>query len=153
MLTGCSNDAWDLVQSTFEKAIRSPPPRYRASEVRSWLGAIMRNLFIDDWRARKVREHVSLTRDLASILPETVEDVREPALWESISVIDVERLTSRLSPPVRAAFIFSVEGLSVAEIAARLQVPIPTVSTRIFRGRRHLRRMLEDAGGISASAR
>jgi DNA-directed RNA polymerase specialized sigma24 family protein len=44
---------------------------------------------------------------------------------------------------MRTAFTCAMEGLRVAEIAERLQIPVPTVGTRWFRRRLQLRRMLE----------
>ncbi|MET0528360.1 MAG: sigma factor, partial [Microvirga sp.] len=45
----------DLVQDTLEKAIRHWSQRHREGDLRAWLFAIQRNLFIDGLRRRKGR--------------------------------------------------------------------------------------------------
>jgi RNA polymerase sigma-70 factor (ECF subfamily) len=64
---------------------------------------------------------------------------------------DVERALLRLSEPKRITLLMAeVEGLSCAEIADALAIPIGTVWTRLHAARRELRAALEldaEAGG------
>lgn len=150
LLTRLSSDAWDLVQSTFEKALRASPACASSAEMRRWLLTVMRNAFIDKCRARQAFPHVSLSDELAGTIPAPAHDSGKPPLWQTISVLDVKQLAQRLSPPMRSTLACAIEGLPIAEIARRLQIPVPTVCTRLFRSRRQLRRMLE--GGAETEA-
>jgi RNA polymerase sigma-70 factor (ECF subfamily) len=60
---------------------------------------------------------------------------------------DVELALSRLSEAKRIPLLLAeVEGLSCAEIAEVLRVPIGTVWTRLHAARREMRRSLEEGG-------
>lgn len=141
-LTGNESDAWDLVQSTFEKALKSPPRVFSTDRACAWLLTILRNQFIDDWRSKKNRRNVPLSDDLIERLPVPAKE--DPPAWHAISIECVEPMTAHLSQPLRAAFSYSTKGVPLAEIATRLQIPPSTVATRIFRGRRQMRRLLLD---------
>ena len=54
-LLRCAPDAWDLVQDTFEHALRGYDSFQPGSNMRVWLMTIMQHLFIDRCR-RKARE-------------------------------------------------------------------------------------------------
>jgi RNA polymerase sigma-70 factor (ECF subfamily) len=140
-LTRSEYDAWDLVQNTFERAIRSPPRRYDKERALCWLLTILRNQYIDLVRSRKVRRHMPLTPVVLDQLPTPMKDDGPPP-WHSIPIEKVEELATQLPVHLRVAFAYSTTGLPRAEIAARLQIPVATVTTRIFRGRRRLRQML-----------
>ena len=59
---------------------------------------------------------------------------------------DIERALVRISAAKRITLLMAeVEGLSCAEIAAALGVPIGTVWTRLHAARRELRQVLEEA--------
>jgi DNA-directed RNA polymerase specialized sigma24 family protein len=60
---------------------------------------------------------------------------------------DIERALKRISESKRVAFLMAeVEGMSCAEVAAALSIPIGTVWTRLHAARRELRRALEEGG-------
>jgi RNA polymerase sigma-70 factor (ECF subfamily) len=59
----------------------------------------------------------------------------------------VYRALARLSRPLREAVIlFELEGATLAEMAAQLELSVNTVASRVRRGRRRLRRALEAMG-------
>jgi RNA polymerase sigma factor (sigma-70 family) len=74
---------------------------------------------------------------------ETFRDPR-PALHART---DVERALAQLSEAKRVTLLMAeVEGMSCAEIASALKVPIGTVWTRLHAARRELRQTLSEAG-------
>jgi len=139
-LTGSEPDAKDLVQDTFERALRSWHHFQPGTNLRSWLHRIMVNLFLDRCRASR-RSTRPLETQRFEPLPAPDEDP-EPT-WERLTVDDVRRATGVLGPPLRTVLELSLfRGLSYQEIAGELGVPTATVSTRLFRARRKLREVL-----------
>jgi DNA-directed RNA polymerase specialized sigma24 family protein len=69
--------------------------------------------------------------------------------WHAFEYEDVRRCLPRLDPRVRDAFVLHAEkGLSLADTARQLCVPIRTAGTRVFRARRSLRAMLSDLADL-----
>ncbi|MGZ8756141.1 MAG: sigma factor-like helix-turn-helix DNA-binding protein, partial [Acidimicrobiia bacterium] len=67
---------------------------------------------------------------------------------------DLERALADLAPEFRTAVVLSdLEGLPLQAIAEALDVPIGTVKSRIFRGRRLLAEQLRNLSGSSAHQR
>jgi RNA polymerase sigma-70 factor, ECF subfamily len=146
ILTGDDEDAEDLVQETFVRAYRAVA-RFRGdSTFRTWLHRIAVNV---------VRTHVTrriTVRDRLPIVSDPLE--AERALVRAASQDDVESTTVRrrtidqalaqLPPDLRLLVTLrDVQGLEYREIARLMGLPIGTVESRIFRGRRRLRPLLE----------
>lgn len=85
----------------------------------------------------------------AAYAAESAQNVETSARMEALAdAAPLNRALAALSPDQRAAVaLFYREDLSVAEIAAALQVPAGTVKTRLMHARRKLRETLE--GGKS----
>ena len=128
-LTGDADEAADLVQETYWRALRSwHTYRPEASCVR-WLFAICLNLFRRQWqRGRRI---VRLVDDNDAVeTPRTAPDVA-PAIQDA---------ANRLSPVLRTVFeLVDVQGASYTEAADALHVPIGTVRSRLHRARACLR--------------
>jgi RNA polymerase sigma-70 factor (ECF subfamily) len=141
-LTRDASEAWDLVQDTFERCLRALPERLEAEKVRAWLFVILRNLFLDRCRSHERRARVP-TED-AFLLEVPTPETEEVPVWMSLDPQEVRRCVQRLDPALRQVHELRVErGLSQAEIAGRLGIPLATVGTRLFRARKHLRRLLD----------
>jgi RNA polymerase sigma-70 factor (ECF subfamily) len=140
LLTRRRADAWDLVQDTFERALTHLPGNLPAERVRRWLFVVMHNLHLDRCRAARRRRYVTLTEDVLTLDPEA-ERISEPP-WSSIGAAEVEACLGRLDPRLREAFVLQAQGMSLSAIAERLDVPLATVGTRVFRARRGLRQLL-----------
>jgi len=99
----------------------------------------LRNVLIDEWRARDVRPEV-----LTDAPPErrTSDDI--DAALQSLLVTDA---LSRLSPQHRHVLLECFyRGHSVAEAAARIGVPPGTVKSRTHYALRALRLTLDELG-------
>lgn len=146
-LTRDAHEAADLVQDTFERAMKSERT-LRASgrsvpreKVRGWLAVILRNLFIDLRRSgRRSRLCEPLNDDLL-VAAEAPDDEPAPS-WTRVGPEAVGACLPRLSVELRAAFELGVAGLPYAEIASRLGIPVATVCTRMYRARQRLRVLL-----------
>jgi RNA polymerase sigma-70 factor (ECF subfamily) len=146
-LTGNAADAEDLVQETMLRAYRSWDRFTLGTNAKGWLLTILRHLFINEYRRR--RRHPEPI-DLDTIEPFAVfEDIQEEdpqgAFFDRIVDDEVLRAVDQLPEAFREAVMLSdVEGLSYEEIAKVMEVPVGTVKSRLYRGRRMLQGKLLD---------
>ena len=125
----------DLIQDTFERALRflagNPPP----TNPRAWLISILRNAFID--RRRRAKLDIVELDDAPAVEPEPA------APWAAVSVEDVQAALAGLDVELRRLFeLHYIEKLRYGEIAVRLGIPANTVASRLYRARRALRSAL-----------
>ena len=141
-LTGNPADAHDLVQEVLLR-VRKGLADYQPGSFEGWLWRITRNAFIDEIRKRKRRP----TAPLPDEMDRWDEATSEPAdvEFERLSLgDDIQKALLELPIEFREAVILcDVVGLSYEEIAAAVAVPVGTVRSRIHRGRRQLRTLLE----------
>ena len=157
-LTRNPADAEDIVQETYLRAYRSWHTFRLGSDARRWLFTICRNAFlrsrerqrfevdVEDGDAEAIaaaRVHQQMVDDGADRLI-TRLDLR-PALAKALSELD---------EPFRSAVtLVDLEDQSYESAADVLGVPIGTVRSRLFRGRRQLQEKLlryaRDAGFTS----
>ena len=123
----------DLTQETYVRAMGSVA-RFRAdASARTWLLAIARRTCADEIRRRQRRRPWERLTDAP---PEV--GVADPA-----GASDVQALVDALDHDRRAAFVLTQQlGLSYAEAAETLEVPIGTVRSRVARAREDLVVML-----------
>lgn len=146
-LSGNAADAEDLVQETVLRAYRSWDRYTPGTNAKGWLLTILRHLFINEYRRK--RRHPE-TVNVDTIEPFAVfEDIQEEdpqgAFFDRIVDDEVLRAVDELPEAFREAVTLSdVEGLSYEEIAKVLEVPVGTVKSRLFRGRRLLQAKLYD---------
>lgn len=144
-------DAEDVLQETFIKAIRALPTFEGRSSLATWLYRIATNEAL-----MLLRKH---SGDLVSIdAPSQEEEEEQEALqivdWSNqpeteLSVKEIRQqinqAVSRLPLGQREVFALrEVEGLSVKETAEILNVSESVVKTRLLRARMHLRHILND---------
>ena len=127
--------AEELVQDVFV-AILEGARRYEPrAAFRTYLFGIAYNLLLAERRTEKR----SVARNETDPLPDDVGSATpdvEGALW-------VRRALSTLEPEDREIVMLrEYEGLSYAEIADVMQLPLNTVRSRLFRARTHLRDVL-----------
>ncbi|BBY28934.1 sigma-70 family RNA polymerase sigma factor [Mycolicibacterium sediminis] len=154
-------DAEDLVQETMMKAYRSFGQYSPGTNIRAWLLRIMTTTWINRYRSMQRRPVEVLTEPLtglesnpagrqSSVTTASAEVVALEALGDD----DVRAALGALPEGQRLAiFYVDVEGFRYAEVAALLDVPVGTVMSRLYRGRRTLRRLLVDRGRERASSR
>ena len=142
-LTHRHADACDLVQDALLRALDHELEGIPAEKLCNWLFVVMNNLHIDRRRSASRRTIVDL--DEAQFAPTC--DLPEEPPWRTIEIEDVRQCLSGLNPRVREAYVLhEEEGLSLADTARRLSVPVATAGTRVFRARRRLREMLKASG-------
>lgn len=144
-LTGSPADAEDLVQETFLRAYRAWNRFERGTRAKSWLFTICRNAFLrqrqHDTRRAEVMRQAVLDTPVEEPVLFVRTDQQDPEHSFFFSLIDRRVLESieRVPTEFRDVVLLSdVEGLSYAEIAQALDLPLGTVKSRLFRGRRLL---------------
>ena len=148
-LTRDPADAEDLAQETVARALKASDRFRPGTNLGAWLFAIARNLHISRMRTAARRPSVSAD-DLDQEL-QADPGVLQPVEQAVLARADMRELMAafRALPPVFAEPLrmTAIEELSYQETARRLGVPIGTVMSRIYRGRRLLmRRLRENAG-------
>ncbi|MFQ5656730.1 MAG: sigma-70 family RNA polymerase sigma factor [Candidatus Methylomirabilales bacterium] len=144
------DDAADLVQETYLRAVRFQNRFRPGTNLRAWLFKILRNVYIDSyWRRSREPAMEDLEREGGSATVAEVEGVygREAGPLNRLVRIDLNQALEDLPEPFRTAILLSdIEGLGIEEIAEIMDSPRNTVKTRLFRGRGLLRQRLKDYG-------
>lgn len=146
-LGGDPSRADDLVQETMLKAFRAWSQYRPGTNARAWLLTILRNTFINEYRKQK-REPIPVDIDLVEpyVARQAGPDADpEGTFFSRIVDARVLEAVDGLPPEFREALVLSdMEGLSYAEVADALEVPLGTVKSRLFRARRLLQKQLYD---------
>lgn len=150
-LSGNDQDARDLVQDAFIRALEHADSYDEGRAFESWLYRILHNIFLDGARKAAVRRNVSLDAP-APLEDSTWEDIlpsgEEAAVDELIgreNVDLVQKALDRLPAHYRAAVaLCDMEGMSYDEIARIMDVPVGTVRSRIHQGRVLCRKAYEE---------
>lgn len=149
-MVGDAADAADVTQEVFLKAFRGMRGFRRSSSLKTWLYriAIREALNQRRWWWRHQRQQTSIDA--------RVEATQAPLDLEDLSATPFDQLAAReIQAVVRqglgavpevfrsAVILRDLEGLSYEEVAEVLDVSVGTVKSRILRGRRALREVLE----------
>jgi RNA polymerase sigma-70 factor (ECF subfamily) len=151
-LTRNRKDAEDLVQEAFLRAYRFFDTYRAGTQIRAWLFRILRNTFINRYRAARARpDEVDFGR-IESSYEQTIDQVfardhgqptPEDIVMEGILDSEVQQALAALPEEYRSVVLLAlVEELSYKEIAAALSIPLGTVMSRLHRGRKALQAAL-----------
>jgi len=135
-LTGAREDAEDLVQETYERVLRKPREIARADDALPYLLGVLRNTWIDTVRSRARRPTVPLNIEAAGRI-EAPAASSSPV--EQVAAREVFAAVAALPDEWRDTLAaVDVAGLSYAEAATALGVPVGTVMSRLSRGRQRV---------------
>jgi RNA polymerase sigma-70 factor (ECF subfamily) len=145
-------DAQDLVQETYAKAYRAFSQFHEGTNLKAWLYRILTNTYIniyrkaqrglaidpteqiEDWQMARAERHTS--GGLISAEMQALENLPNPVISDAFSKVPDDFRT--------AVYLADVEGFSYKEIAEIMDVPVGTVMSRLHRGRKALRELLEE---------
>lgn len=148
-LTHDPEEAADLAQDTVARALGAAWRFTPGTNLRAWLFRIMRNLHLNQVRDGAARPRIESLQDLREATGMDGGPGFSPVEKQAIDRASLEavrealaRLPERYAAPIH---LVCVEELSYAETSAVLAIPVGTVMSRIYRGRRLLAAAL--AGG------
>jgi RNA polymerase sigma-70 factor (ECF subfamily) len=153
-MTRNAEDAEDLVQEAYLKAYKYYDKFEEGTNFKAWLFKIMKNTFINNYRKKQQAPPQSDFADIeesfeSQVSEEAGQKIKNPEeeLLEDVLDGDIQRAIDELPPDYRMVVLLAdLENFSYKEIAEILDVPVGTVMSRLYRGRRLLERtMLEYA--------
>ena len=142
-LTGNEDDAKDLTQETFLKALIYREKYVNHNNFKAWVYTIMKNIFINNYRrTKKAKTIIDQSEDLYYLNISNSHTDTDP---ESIlNAIELEKGIKTLDEEFRRAFDMYNDGYKYKEIADSLHLTIGTVKSRIFYSRKKLMNQMKE---------
>lgn len=148
-LTQDVHQAEDLFQDTALRAFRYREKLAADSNLRAWLSTIMKNIFINNFRAQKRR---------GKVFDHSVEDFllyqdRLSASNEgdmNLAMNDVVGLIHQLDEKYSIPILMLHQGYKYEEICQRLDMPLGTVKSRIYIARKMLKSKIKNLNYLPA---
>jgi RNA polymerase sigma-70 factor (ECF subfamily) len=139
-LTQDRQEAEDLVQETYVKALKGFSSFRPGTNFRAWIYQILRNTFFTSRTGLKAAATVPLDLEGDEQMLPAVNATPESILLQRSDRQIVQEALGRLPVPYREVLLLSeFEEMSYQEIAATLAIPMGTVMSRLSRARRALR--------------
>jgi len=153
-MTRSVEDAEDLIQETYLKAYKYYARFSEGTNFKAWLFKIMKNTFINSYRKKKLQPPKVDFDEIQEGLEETLMDKAQNSVIDPVSSLtaidmDHEVREALLGLPhdyKMVVLLADLEGFAYKEIAEILAVPVGTVMSRLYRGRRMLEKALLSFG-------
>jgi RNA polymerase sigma-70 factor, ECF subfamily len=132
----------DLVQDCVERALVKSHLYDPARPLRAWLYAVLRNIYVSNWRRNAKHANAKVLDDLQGF-----EGAVQPDQESNFSVLLITDALDTLPAQQREVLVLvSLEGVSYSQAAEIIGVPIGTIMSRLSRARTHLQNILEERG-------
>ncbi len=153
-LTPSHPDAEDLVQDTLIRAFRGIDG-FDGAHPRAWLLTILRNTQINRTRRRRpeLLDDPDRTMSTLADTSATGQNVETLVLDATFDAVVEDAFLGLADDFRRAIELVDVNGLTYAEAASVMGVPVGTIMSRIHRARRQMRDRLTAAGFVPRSER
>jgi RNA polymerase sigma-70 factor, ECF subfamily len=137
VLSKARDAADDLVQATCLRAIERADQFVPGTRVDRWLFAILRSIWLNEIRSRRIREGGGLVDAEDALVADGEREIET-----NITASAVLRAIDRLPEAQRETILLVYgEGYSYAEAAATLSIPIGTIMSRLAAGRAALAKL------------
>jgi RNA polymerase sigma-70 factor (ECF subfamily) len=142
-LTANREEAKDLLQETYLKALSSKDKFIEFTNFEAWAYTIMKNTFINNYR-KAVRQNtiVDTTKDLYYLNNTKESNFVRPD--SRVQQKEINRHINSLQDELKVPFLMHTQGFKYKEIAEKLDLKIGTVKSRIFFTRKKLMESLVD---------
>ena len=138
-LTGTADRGDDLLQSTYERAIREIHRWEPGTRLDAWMYRIARNLHLNELRAQSVRRDALPDLELHHGAP--VDGTGQ--MEAQITFARVRELVAQLPEEQGSVLLLvTVEGLSYKEVSEVTGLPMGTIASRLARAREFLKTRL-----------
>lgn len=139
-LTQDRQEAEDLVQETYVKALKGFASFQTGTNFRAWIYQILRNTFLTSRTGLKANANVPLEPENDQENLPAVKETPESILLQRSDRQLVQAALGQLAVPYREVLLLcEFEEMSYQEISSTLGIPMGTVMSRLSRARRALR--------------
>ncbi len=148
-LCNCDDDAWDITQEAFMKAMRAMHSFNTDYRFFTWMYRIVTNTAINYSRSRTRRGEVEFDEGYGSEGLTSTADTAIQEMEKDLLLTAVQSAVEKLTPPLRAVFVLRVDQeLSYEEIAETLDIAVGTVMSRLNRARSSVKTfVISELGG------
>ncbi|HUW04829.1 MAG TPA: sigma-70 family RNA polymerase sigma factor [Williamwhitmania sp.] len=141
-LTMNREDAKDLLQETYLKALMYQDKFEENTNLKAWTFTIMKNTFINNYR-KSVKQNTTFdSSDNQYLMNSRPDNMTNPEMEYSHS--EISKKIDQLEDEFRIPFQMHTSGFKYKEIAEELNLKIGTVKSRIFFSRQKLMKTLKD---------
>ena len=142
-LTQNRDEAEDLVQETYMKALKGFASFQQGTNFRAWIYRILRNTFLTSRSGLQERVTVPFDdEDREATLP-AASHTPESEMLTRADQQSVQSALERLRVPYREVILLcDLEEMSYRDIAETLAIPVGTVMSRLSRARKAMRELL-----------
>jgi RNA polymerase sigma-70 factor, ECF subfamily len=141
-LCGDASLADDLVQDCVERALMKSHLYDPARPLRAWLYAVLRNIYVSNWRRNSKHTSAKELDDLqgaeGAVPPDQDSNFSVSLITEALDTLPIQQR--------EVLVLVSLEEVSYQQAAEIIGVPIGTIMSRLSRGRAHLQNILEERG-------
>ena len=144
-LTRDRDDALDLVQETYVRALVNRDKFNDGTNLKAWLLTIMKNIFINNYRKSSKRSTI-IDHSENSFILNSAETITGNQAESDFIMKDLVRAINKLDAEYKKPFIMHYHGFKYEEIADEMKLPLGTVKSRIFFARKQMKEYLESRG-------
>lgn len=132
-------DAEDLIQETFLKALEHRDKYNENVNFKGWLYTIMHNTFVNICKSKRncMCQNIS-DSEIRAEIDKSVEEFID----DSFGIEEIYKVINRLPDDYRVVILMRLAGFWYQEIADKMGISITLVKSRIFYGKRKLKSML-----------
>ena len=141
-LTANPDDAKDLLQETYLKAILNREKFTDYTNLKAWVYTIMKNSFINNYR-KSIRKQTIFNHSKDDFYLNNTNETHTGNPESDLSANEIREHIDNLEVEFRVPFQMFQDGYKYKEIAEALDLKIGTVKSRIFFGRRKLMEQIE----------